>query len=143
MASNKTQCPQIFWEACDQLFRIITAAKKDHLSQRNAESTESSEPQKALFSCVDHVCLFVMAHQRRSGDLDQRGQFTAQAILFTLGPLLPLTELILKVFGGHALRTDNQDIIRDPLCGDAVVRSWDCLCQPSLCTLKTWLQLIF
>ena len=45
------------------------------------------------------VCLFVMARQRRSVDLDQRGQFTARAIHFTLGPLLQLTELILKAFG--------------------------------------------
>ena len=43
---------QIFREACDQLFKVITAAKKDHLSQRIAESSES---QKALFSCVDHL----------------------------------------------------------------------------------------
>ena len=34
------------------------------------------------------VCLFVTARQRRSGDLDQRGQFTAWAILFTLGPIM-------------------------------------------------------
>ena len=58
-----------------------------------------------LFVCL-FVCLFVMARQRRSGDLDQRGLFTARAIRFTLGPLLQLTELILKAFGGHAQRTE-------------------------------------
>ena len=46
------------------------------------------------------LCLLVMARQRRSGDLEQRGQLMAWAIRFTLGPLLQLTELILKAFGG-------------------------------------------
>ena len=37
-------------------------------------------------------------------------KITARAIRFTLGPLLQLTELILKAFGGHAQRTDNSPI---------------------------------
>ena len=43
---------QIYRDACDQLFKIITAAKKDHLSLRIAESSDS---QSALFDCVDHL----------------------------------------------------------------------------------------
>ena len=43
---------QIFRDACDQLFKTISAAKKDYFSQRIAESSDS---QKALFSCVDQL----------------------------------------------------------------------------------------
>ena len=51
-ATKLTVHKEIFREACDQLSKIITAAKKEHFSHRISESSHS---QKALFKCVDEL----------------------------------------------------------------------------------------